>query len=387
MKRPFPNPLRNFQNTQAHHGRGRAWFVSRLSSLDSRLLSLMVLFAALLILTLSPAAWSQPGRITGTVTDADTGEPLIGASVEVIGPGLAGKTGGMSGAEGRYAVENVPTGTYRVKVTFVGYREATVKDVRVVAGASVGVDFQIVAAPYELGEIVVSASRRSENIVDAPMAISKIDAREAQRNTSANSIASLIENVKGIDYTQRGIYTEKFNARGFNTAAGTSSRIVMRMDGVPWSLSSPAWVLALPVPKDDLQDVEIIVGPGSALYGPDAVAGIVSVTTKDPRGSQGTTVALSGGYRHIFKGRFRHAGTQGKWGWKVAGEYLRARDFEIVNTFYNADSSKSVTDDPDFNTRSFRGRLGLFYYPNADSKISFQDTFHLQLPLGGQFYR
>ena len=122
---------------------------------------------------------------------------------------------------------------------------------------------------------------------------------------------------------------------------------------------------------NQIQDVEIIAGPGSALYGSDAISGVVSITTKDPRDFQGTTFAITGGSRDMFKGRFYHTGLRNRWGWKVSGEYQRAHDFEVTNRFFNADSSVSVTDDPDFDAGGLRGGIGLFYYPDDKSKVGF----------------
>jgi len=330
-----------------------------------------MLYAAVLIATLTVAASAQTGRIAGTVTAEDRGEPLAGATVEVLGPTLKKKIGAVSGADGRYAVENVPAGTYTVKATFTGYRGETVRGVVVVASASVEVDFRIAVAPYEMGEMVVSASRRAENVVDAPVSISKVDGEEIERNSAGNTFVSAIKNVKGIDYTQRGILNESFNARGLNAVLNTRmlSLIDGRISTMPSGGGGPVGATD-PTTKDDIQDVEVIVGPGSALYGSDAVAGVISITTKDPRESQGTAFAVAGGSRSAFKGRFRHAGLRNKWGWKVSGEYQRAHDYEVITRFFNADRSASMTDDPDFDANTLRSGVGLFYYPDDKSRLS-----------------
>ena len=325
----------------------------------------------LLILFPSRDLDAQTSTIAGRVTARATGAPLSGASVQVSSPALADSVGTTTDGEGRYAFKGLPEGTYAAEVTFVGYRTTTARHIDVGPGRPAIADFGLVSAPVELTETVVSASRRAENIVDAPISISKIRAEEIAHNTHAHSVASLLEHVRGIDYTQRGVLTEKYGARGFNTAAGPNSRMVVFRDGIPGG-SSPAAAMELSVPKDDLQNVEVIVGPGSALYGPDAVSGVVSVTTKDPRGSEGTTVTLGGGSRSIFKGRFRHAGTRDKWGWKVSGEHQQARDYEVEWAFIRPDSTTAIDGDPSSDSWSNRGSLGLYYYRNPDSRIAFQ---------------
>ena len=313
---------------------------------------------------LAPAGGGT-GRITGRVIAEDTGKPLAGVNVEVMGPGLTRKMRSMSDSEGRFTVESVPAGAYTVKATFVGYLHTTVRNVGVIAGESVEVHIRMVTAPYELEAIVVSASRRAENIVDAPVSISKVNAKEIQRNATGNSYVSDLKYVKGIDYQQIGIFTEKFNARGYNLSFNT--RMIVLTDGRLTRNIADAPHYGPIIPKGDHEATEVIVGPGTALYGPDAISGVVSLRSKDPRHTQGTTVAVSGGSREIFKGRFRHAGLNGKWGWKVSGEYQRGRDFERIDTFYNADSTVSVTDDPDFDARVLTGGVGLYFYPDGES--------------------
>jgi len=314
-------------------------------------------------------ARAQMGSIAGKVVAGDTGAPLAGASVVVTGNALERKTGALSAEDGSFRVGQLPVGVYTVEVSFIGYVREIVRQVEVVDGETAVLEVEMEPAPYELTETVVSASRRRENIIDAPVSISKIGREEAQRNAAAHSYSSLLRDVKGVDYTQTGMFAEAFNTRGFNTSFNT--RMLTLLDGIPFSPPA-ALTTTLPVARDDIQDVEVIVGPGSALYGPNAVAGIVNVTSREPRESQGTSLGVSAGSRNVLKGRLRHAGVHDRWGWKVAGDYQQANDFEVVNTFYNADSTNWVTDEPDFDAENMRGGIGLFYYSNAETRSGFR---------------
>jgi len=325
-------------------------------------------FLAVLLGGPLPAAQAQTGRISGVVRDTDTGAPLKGASVQLTGPNLGAATGAISDDDGAYAIPRVPPGKYSVKSTFVGYLSQTIDDVEVIADRSAAVDFALIRAPVELEETVVSVSHRPENIIDAPASVVKLEAEEIQRNATSGSYMEMIRDVKGIDYFQNSILSKRVNARGFNSAF--NYRMLILMDGRVSSAPSIGLTIdaSTPIPKDDIQDIEVITGPGSALYGPDATSGVVSVTTKDPRRFPGTSVAVAGGSRSTLKSRFYHAGLHQQWGWKITGEYQKARDFEQVNTFFNADSSLSRSDDPDFDASSLRGGMGLFYYPDEKSR-------------------
>ena len=72
----------------------------------------------------------------------------------------------------------------------------------------------------------------------------------------------------------------------------------------------------------------MLVGPGSALYGPDASAGVLTLQTKDPRQYPGTTVEVAGGARSYMDVQARHAGVRGNWGYKIMGEYQSADDYQ-----------------------------------------------------------
>lgn len=326
-----------------------------------------ILIPVLCLLTIFAAgAWAQGGRISGRVVAEGTREPLVGATVEVTGPTLRKKMGAVSRADGRYAVEGVPSGNYVVKVSFIGYRDAFVKGVEVASGKTVAADVQMAASPYELGQVVVSASRRAENLVDAAISISKVDEEAMNRNLIASSAAGLIRGQKGVDFNQRGILAEGYNIRGYNSAF--NERMMMFVDGQPY-VSPVSRTISWPMPKEDIQDIEVITGPAAVLYGPDVVSGVISVTSKDPRETRGTSLSLGGGSHRIYKSRFRQAKMHGRWGYKVSGEYQRAREFDVTQTYYNADSSASATDDPDMDAYSARGTVGIFYYPNQTSRI------------------
>ncbi len=116
--------------------------------------------------------------------------------------------------------------------------------------------------------------------------------------------------------------------------------------------------------KEDIERVELILGPAAALYGPNAHNGLVNTITKDPRSSPGTTVALGGGNQSVASGRLRHANVvNDKLAYKVSGEYSRGEEFAYTDTVYNSTGAvafpQEIGIDPDFN--SIRGEGTLYY--------------------------
>ena len=88
----------------------------------------------------------------------------------------------------------------------------------------------------------------------------------------------------------------------------------------------------LPTTEADIEKMEVVLGPGSALYGPNTANGVVHVLTKSPLTSQGTSVTLGGGERSVFQGAFRSAFLLGEdFGFKVSGQYLRGDEWNYVD--------------------------------------------------------
>ena len=112
----------------------------------------VVAFAAIMI----SAAFAQYGTISGTVVDRETGETLIGANVIVIGTSL----GAATNLDGKFNIVNIPAGSYAVKVTYVGYQELTVSNIRVVDGLTAYVeDLELASEALETEPILVVAER------------------------------------------------------------------------------------------------------------------------------------------------------------------------------------------------------------------------------------
>ncbi|HET9984961.1 MAG TPA: TonB-dependent receptor, partial [Longimicrobiales bacterium] len=285
--------------------------------------------AMVVALLLPAAARAQSGRIAGTVTDK-AGQPVPGASVVVLGTGY----GTLSKADGAFLIDPVPAGTYRVSVSHLGFRTQTAEDVTVAAGQAAQLAVSLEESPVEIAGVVVSASRRPERITDAPATITSIDTRTLD-NSVGNTWAGALKEVKGLDFIQVGMTSIAINARGFNSSF--NNRMLMMEDGRIAVLPENGLPVGqfTAVPKVDLAGVEVLVGPGAALYGADASNGVVTLLTKDPKQFPGTTAEVTGGNRSYKDVQVRQAGVfaNGDWGYKVSGEYQEAKDFSNILTY------------------------------------------------------
>ena len=109
----------------------------------------------LLALSLAPAEASTGGKIAGVVKDATTGDGLPHANVVVVDT----KLGTTADERGRFFILNVPAGTYALKVTYIGYADYTVEDVRVSADLTTNLDIDLTSSDIQVEEVVIRAER------------------------------------------------------------------------------------------------------------------------------------------------------------------------------------------------------------------------------------
>lgn len=275
---------------------------------------------------------AQNATVRGSVKD-QTGTALIGATVTITAPGsTALVSGATSDTNGAYSI-SVKAGSYTLTVRYVGYKTYA-ENVTVTAGKTATHNVVLQEEGNQLNEVVVSASRQAEKILDAPASVSTLSANEIKGQASP-SVASILRNVEGVDMAQTGVDRFEIVLRGFSNAfSGATYTLVDYRPGAIASLNVNAHSM-MPISNIDLERVEIVRGPGSALYGPGVDAGVVHFITKNPFDHQGTTVAFGGGQNSTIATAWRHAGVvNGKLGYKFAGQYSKATDFpmDVMNT-------------------------------------------------------
>lgn len=283
--------------------------------------------AACAALFVSAPLAAQGGAIAGKVTDAATGRAVENAQV---GAALAGgqQYGAVTGADGSYRIANLPNGTYTVTVRALGYERKTMANVR--PGQTV--DLALTQATTTLSQTVVTASRaRPEKALDAPASISVISSERIE-STPAVTVTDHLRSTPGVDINRGGIAQANVVARGFNNAFSGSMLMLQdyRFAGVP--------SLRVNVPflftgtNEDIDRMEVLLGPASALYGPNSSNGVLHVITKSPFNSQGTTISLDGGERSVLRTGLRTAQKlNDKVAFKLSGEYMQGRDWEYTD--------------------------------------------------------
>ncbi|HUP65924.1 MAG TPA: TonB-dependent receptor [Thermoanaerobaculia bacterium] len=276
-----------------------------------------------LILVASLSFAQSSGRIAGRVTNA-SGAGVGGVAVIINELSRATTTD----SQGSYRFDAVPAGTY--SLTFTAAEETEVRSgVTVAGGQTTPVDQSVTwTLTFADAITVYSASRRTERIVEAPAAVTVVSEDELELVSATGQLPKVLEYAPGVDFTQSGLYDFNFNTRGFNSSL--NRRILTLIDGRDPSvafLGAQEWA-ALSYPIDEMATVELVRGPGAALYGPNAFNGVLNMVTKRPSQEPGGKLQLSGGELGTLRLDARHAGMFGDaWSYRVLGGYQQGDDF------------------------------------------------------------
>lgn len=335
----------------------------------SRLTAIAALFA------IAGSAEAQTGSITGKITDAEGGMPVVGARITAVS-GLRTAATVVSGDNGTYRITGLAEGSYTVSATRIGFSAKRVDGVNVSGAAAVTVNFAMTEITTKLNEVVTTVTRGAtpEKILDAPASISVVNSEQIT-NVPAVTVADYLKETPGLSVSTGGMMQSNIVSRGFNNAFSGAMLMLQdyRFTGVPsLRVNVPALFTGT---SDDIERIEVLNGPAAALYGPNSANGVLHIITKSPFTSKGTTISVDGGGNAMFQGAFRTAGTFGddKWGYKLSGSYFSATDWKYTDpnepaTFPTiAGSARSgEANHRDYADKKYGGEFRLDYKPNSD---------------------
>lgn len=277
----------------------------------------------MLLLLDSLPIFGQTGIISGRVTDAETNEPVPFVNIIVKGTTM----GTATDEKGQYTLRSIPPGTYTLAVSSVGY-EAVEAEIKVDGDATQTRSFVLRSMTVQLGEIqVYGASLRRERITEAPAAISLLSARDIARNAGHGQLPKLLESEPGIDMVQSGLYDFNLNTRGFNSSL--NRRVLILLDGRDLGtafLGATEWN-GLTIPLEELGRIELVRGPGSALYGANAYNGVLNVTSMPPKSAPGTKAIVGAGELSMYRVDARHADSKGAWSYRINAGVISGKTF------------------------------------------------------------
>lgn len=308
--------------------------------------SLSLTFVLLLIGTTS--LFAQTGAVSGRVTDSGTGAPLAGARVELINVEGRVASHTTTDGEGQYRLANVQGGTYSLSVTLLGYETRRIDEVRIVAGQTSLLAVSLDVSVLALNPIVVSASKRQEKVIDAPASVAVVDSRAISERPTTTPVDHL-KSVPGVDIMSSGVQSTNVVVRGFNNVFSGALHALTdnRIAGVP-SLRFNA-LHFIPSNNDDIERMEVVLGPGAALYGPNTSNGVLHIVTKSPIDAPGSSFSVAGGERSLFQGQFRVARrVNDQFGIKLSGQYIQAEEWGYTDKVEADEKEKFLNDSTGF---------------------------------------
>ncbi len=243
---------------------------------------LLVIFPLKLILGQAP---SNYGTLAGKVTDSNTGIPLPGANIILVQTVM----GASSDLDGNFEVDNIPAGKYEVKATMMGYKNMTVA-VTITSGEKTVINFKLEETAIESPAIVVTASKKAQSFQDVPNSISIISLKEIERRNKPY-IDEVMEYIPGVNMMRGDVNIR--GSSGFSLGAG--SRVLFLVDGIPMMPGDSGDIKWDIIPASQIERVEIVKGAGSALYGSQALGGVINLITKEPSLKPTTDIQLSTG--------------------------------------------------------------------------------------------
>jgi iron complex outermembrane receptor protein len=296
--------------------------------------------AALFLLASSASLLSaQNGSISGRVTDAEHGTPISDVRVELRGGSTLRNV--LSGTDGSFRFGGLSSGHYVVTFSRVGYARLTTDSVNVGQG-DIELSVTLRAVAVELDPTVITAGRQEQKALEAPAAVEVVSQREIEENPTL-TVAEQLKSVPGVDQATTGIVSSNSVTRGFNNVfSGAMLTLTDNRYAFVPSLRVNTTFL-VPTTNEDISRIEVLLGPASALYGPNSANGVMHVITRSPFESEGTTLSLGAGARSSSVGlsedlgdrtfsrlALRHAGTRGeRFGYKVSGNFTRGEDYHF----------------------------------------------------------
>ncbi len=295
------------------------------------------ILCTLLLLFAVPVFAQTYITISGHISNSASKESVSAVSVMIKGTTV----GTYTDDNGGFKLITMQKPPFTLVVSSVGYANKEIP----VTSAEGFITITIEPA-YTLGQdIVVAASRVPERILESPVSIERVSAANI-RNSPATSYYDIVKTLKGVDVTNSSLTFTSVTTRGFNGSGNTRvNQFVDGMDnqapGLNFSVGSVVGVTEL-----DVDNMELLPGASSALYGSGGMNGTLLITSKDPFKYQGFSAQVKTGVNHVggssngdpvsaspyYDVSFRWGQKIGdKFAFKIGAQFITAKDWLATN--------------------------------------------------------
>lgn len=235
---------------------------------------------------------SESGRrISGVVLSSEDSTSIVGATVilESQDSGYPGKIGAITKSDGSFAFIKLRGREYQIFVSMIGFKEFNER-VSLDSVAQRKIKLFLHPLPVQTEQVVVTASKRTQSLAEVPVSLSMLSSSSIEMRNNL-SLDDALRYVPGVNFIQ-----DQVNVRGSSGyARGIGSRVLLLMDGIPLLSGDTGGANWESVPVDDIDHLEVVKGAGSALYGSNALGGVIDVITKNQFDVNSTNVKIYAG--------------------------------------------------------------------------------------------
>lgn len=336
--------------------------------------------STLLFLLTSLFSFAQTGAVlSGRISDAAS-NAIPKASVRILNTNY----GALTDSEGRFTINNIPSGRYTLQVSGIGFATVS-KEVNAASGEGENLSIQLSPSSTQLDVVIVSAQKKEEALQRIPFSISSISSRQAQefRLWDIKEITAIVPNLYSAD---PGDGRNVTSIRGITTTSYDPA-VATYIDGVN-QFNLDTYIAQLV----DIERIEVLRGPQGTLYGRNAMGGVINIITKQPGNQVRANVELSvGNYeQHRFGYSVRFPVVKDKLYAGFAGVY-EGREGFYTNQFNNKsfDRQRGATGnyflkylpaqkwDVTLNIKHSWNRNNGTFPLNPDAASAFQEPFQL----------
>jgi len=271
-----------------------------------------------ILFVIAQMGFSQ-GSLKGIIIDSSSKETLVGVNI------ISGTHGCSSDIEGKYSLE-LPTGQHEVVYSFIGYKKIT-KKVQITSGESTMMNISLESATTEISDfVVVSAGKFEQNLGEVTVSMEIIKPNIIE-NKNTTSMENVLQQTPGVSIVDK----EPQIRGGSGYSFGAGSRVMIMIDDLPilsGDAGRPSWGF---LPVENVEQIEVIKGASSVLYGSSALSGVINIRTAYPKAEPQTKI-------NLFQGMYSDPQTSEAKYWDgspayTGGSFLHSRkigNFDLV---------------------------------------------------------
>jgi outer membrane receptor for ferrienterochelin and colicins len=322
-----------------------------------------IFFSLLIILFLIGSVFAQTGSVSGIVVD-ENNTVVQGANVYIKGSVL----GSASDENGQFQIQNIPAGKIKISVTVIGFHE---KNIEVNLNEKLELDIgivKLVSSPLNSSPIIVTASKHAQNIREVPVSVSTINKSEIEIRNNI-TVEDALKYVPGVSLNQ-----DQINIRGSSGySRGVGSRVMMLVDGVPYITGDTQGTVPEALALNQVENIEIVKGASSALYGSSAIGGVINVITKSIDDIPAFNFKIYGG---LYDDPYHK-----QWKWSSASRYMHGLKADYTNKIEDTGFRFAISQDRDdsFRKNDWSNRV------NFGGKVEHEFSAYEKLSISGNY--